>query len=137
MNHAGTLTASSGLNRQHGATMALRNHGVLQMGRPAPDHLLQLVATPGAKLLPLATEALKQRTGAIRDAPPLFDREFETLLKLRECGHIHQQCRAVRAQVRIIDLTAQSPGRPQGLSHRQQFLTGRGATFAATQQDRG
>ena len=122
MNHAGTLTSGSGLDRQNGTTMALRNHRVLKMGRPAPNHLLQLVATPGAKLLPLATKSLKQRTGAIRNAPPLFDREFEALLQLRQGGHIHQQCRAVRAQVRIIDLTAQSPGSPEGLSHRQQFF---------------
>ena len=108
MHHAGALATSSRLHSKNRPSMPLRDHGVLEVCRPAPNHILQLVAAPGTKLLPLPSQSLQRGTGAIGDATALLDGELESLFKLGQGGHICKQSGAHWPQLRVIDLSAQA-----------------------------
>ena len=124
------------LHRQHRPAMAFGNHGVLQLGRPAPHDILQTISPLLAQALPLQTQARQGRAGAVSHPAALLKGELETLLQLREGGHGVEQLSAQRSQIRVNDLTAQPACSSQGVGHLQQLLSIGNAALAAAFQHR-
>ena len=117
MHHSRALSTGTGFHRQHRPAVALSNHGVLEMGGPTPDHVLQPVPASGPQLLPLPSQTIKPRAGSVSNPSPLFNGEFQALLEIGEGRHIPEECCAHRAQLRFIDLATQATGSGQGVGH--------------------
>ena len=90
-------------HRQDGASVALRNHAVLQQGAVATHQVLQPIAPIPTPLHELATEAFEGGAGPIGDASALLKAKQQALLQIRKRAQRAQQGRTHRPQLGLID----------------------------------
>ena len=117
------LSGQARLHRQHRPAIALGDHVVLQHGRVTAQQIIQAIAALLASGGDLTAQLGQRRAGSIRHTAAVFDAEAQALLQLRQRAQsLHHRC-GDGAQLRIIDLAAQAPGRRQGGGHIQQLIS--------------
>ena len=131
VHQTGQLSGQARLHRQHRPAIALGDHVVLQQGRVAAQQIIQAIAAILARGGDLTAQLGQRRAGSIRHTAAVFDAEAQALLELGQGAQsLHHRC-GDGAQLRIIDLAAQAPGRSQGGGHIQQLISPGHATFGA------